>query len=103
MQLKKKGQQGVAGAVIGAMTALIAFVVIIVVSGLINTVAADVVDDIRDDMTDGSTAEAIANQTLTNQQTVATRTGTFTTSGLGLLLIGVIVTVVGGFLGSRVL
>lgn len=102
-KLSKRGQLSVVGSIVGAFAGLISFVVIIVVSGMINTVSADVVQDITDDMTAGSVAEAIGNTTLDNQQTIANRTGTFTTSGIGLLLIAIIFTVAGGFLGGKLL
>lgn len=101
MKRNRRGQVSAVGAVVGAFAALIPFVLVIVVSGMLNTVSADVVQDITDDMTAGSVAEAIGNQTLANQNTLATRSGTFTTSGIGLLLVAVIFMIAGGFMGSR--
>ena len=98
--MKKKGQMNIVGTVIGAMAGLVSLVVIVVVSGLINTVSADVVSDIEDGMS-SATASAIANTTLENQQTIADRTDSFTNTGLGMLIIGVIIAFAGGFIGSR--
>lgn len=121
-RLNKKGT--VVGSIVGSFSALIALVVIIVVSGLLNTVSAEAVQDIRDDTVDTSKVKCgtnttggsggailyenckaylIGNQSLGNQLTVANRTGTFTTSGIGLLLIAVIFAVAGGFIGNRVM
>mgnify|MGYP001222812472 CR=1 FL=1 len=122
--MKKKGQMNIVGTVIGAIAGLVSLVVIVVVSGLINTVSADVVAEYQTGtVTDNPGANCgknstggtggtiaytncpqsydIAAATLTNQQSIADRTDSFTNTGLGMLIIGVIIAFAGGFIGSR--
>lgn len=122
--MNRKGQMNIVGTVIGAMAGLVSLVVIVVVSGLINTVSADVVGEyqanvVADNLgascgqnstggtggtilyTNCPTSYDIAVTTLENQQTIADRTDSFTNTGLGMLIIGVIFAFAGGFIGSR--
>jgi predicted RND superfamily exporter protein len=88
--MKKKGQNMGIGALIGVG-------VVFVILSIVLAFGADVVDDVSSDFTENSYADNISNDGLASLETISERQDTLATVVVVTLIIGLLLTGLGGY------